>query len=226
MITLYTAVGTFKLNQNNLPSIISGQNEYHLDTFELILWSTLAYRILSYKELKEMFCEQISELHILDERGFDHYLNRLLSRSLIASGSNYTGIDALYSLLGRLHVEIIPCGISEKVLTFIKLVLFQNVPLRTALNVFHTEEITQPEKWILSMLRNQSLTTAELIMCNEKEIRSLRNTDQLIDALYSDEDTDCESIICDSCVAEARNTILTAIANLYLKQRVNFFLAY
>lgn len=224
MITLYTAIGIYKLNKNGLPSVVSGEKEYALDTFELIMWSTLAYRILSYEELREMFCDQINELHITNERGFDHYLNRLLSRSLIASGSNYTGVDALYSLLGRLHVEILPNGFGTKMLTFAKLVLFRNIPLRTAMAVFHTEETTPPEKWILSMLRNQSLTTAELIMCNEKEVKHLHNSSQLMDVLYSDEYTDCESIILDSCIAEARNTILTAVANLYLKQQVNFYL--
>ncbi len=223
MITLYTAIGTYKLNKNGQPSIVSGEQEYSLDTFELILWSTLAYRILSYEELKELFCEQIQELHITNERGFDHYLNRMLSRSLIASGSNYVGVDALYSLLGRLHIEILPSSILTKVYTFIRLLFFRNIPVRTALAVFHTEKTTPSEDWVLSMLRYQSLTTAELIMCNEKEVTLLHNSDQLIDVLYSDDHTDCESILLDSYISEARNTILTAVANLYMKQRVNFY---
>ncbi|MBR2037021.1 MAG: hypothetical protein IKA09_04765 [Lachnospiraceae bacterium] len=225
MITLYTAIGIYKLNTDGRPSIIAGNEEYALDTYELILWSTLAYRILSYDELKEMFHEQLYELHVTNERGFEHYLNRLLSRNLIASGSNYTGVDALYSLLGRLHVEILPNGLLNQVLTFTKLVLSHSVPLRTALAVFHKEETTLPEKWVLSMIRYQPLTTAELILCNEKGIEQLYNNDQLIDALYSDEHTDYESIVKDSCISTARNNILTAVANLYLKQRVNFYVA-
>ena len=48
------------------------------------------------------------------------------------------------------------------------------------------------------MLKHQSLTTAELIKCNEKAVTKLHNTDELIDILYSDEHTDCESIILES----------------------------
>ena len=74
------------------------------------------------------------------------------------------------------------------------------------------------------MLKYQSLTTAELIKCNEKAVTQLHNTDELIDVLYSDEHTDYESIILDSFFSEERNTILKAVANLYLKQRVNFYI--
>ena len=59
MITLYTAIGTYKLNRNGYPSVVSGEREYSLDTFELIMWSVLSYRISSYDELKEMFCQKV-----------------------------------------------------------------------------------------------------------------------------------------------------------------------
>ena len=225
MITLYTAIGTYKLNRSGYPSVVSGEREYSLDTFELIMWSVLSYRISSYDELKDMFCEKVQELQITNERGFDHYLSRMLSRNLIASGKNSDGVEALYSLLGRLHIEILPNGIFTKILTFIDLVFHRNVPVRTALDVFYVEKTTPPENWVLSMLKHQSLTTAELIKCNEKAVTKLHNTDELIDILYSDEHTDCESIILDSFLSEERNTILTAVANLYLKQRVNFYTA-
>ena len=172
-----------------------------------------------------MFCQKVQELHITNERGFDHYLSRMLSRNLIASGKNSDGVEALYSLLSRLHIEILPNGIFTRILTFIDLIFHRNVPVRTALDVFHVEKTTPPEDWVLSMLKYQSLTTAELIKCNEKAVTQLHNTDELIDVLYSDEHTDYESIILDSFFSEERNTILKAVANLYLKQRVNFYIA-
>lgn len=225
MITLYTAIGTYKLNRNGYPSVVSGEREYSLDTFELIMWSVLSYRISSYDELKEMFCQKVQELHITNERGFDHYLSRMLSRNLIASGKNSDGVEALYSLLSRLHIEILPNGILTRILTFFDLVFQRNIPVRTALDIFHVEKTTPSENWVLSMLKYQSLTTAELIKCNEKAVTQIHNTDELIDILYSDEHTDYESIILDSFFSEERNTILKAVANLYLKQRVNFYIA-
>ena len=53
MIKLYTAIGTYKINAHGLPTIIAGDKEYGLDAHELIIWTTLAFRILSYQELRD-----------------------------------------------------------------------------------------------------------------------------------------------------------------------------
>lgn len=58
MMTLYTAIGTYKLNTSGLPTVMVGEQEYGLDSHELLLWSCLAFRILTYQELKEEFCQQ------------------------------------------------------------------------------------------------------------------------------------------------------------------------
>lgn len=43
------------------------------------------------------------KLHILGELDFDHYLDRLTMRRLVASGRDCIGVDALCDLLGHLH---------------------------------------------------------------------------------------------------------------------------
>ena len=65
MMTLYTAIGTYKLNTSGLPTIIVGDREYGLDTHELLLWSSLAFRILTYQELRAEFYQKEKELCIL-----------------------------------------------------------------------------------------------------------------------------------------------------------------
>ena len=71
MIRLYTAVGTFKFNKHGLPTIVCADREYGLTSMELVLWSCLSFRILTYDELRKEFYEKERELHVLSEEEFD-----------------------------------------------------------------------------------------------------------------------------------------------------------
>lgn len=224
MITLYTAIGNYKLNSHGLPTIFTGDNEYALDTHELILWTILAFRILTYQELKKEFYAKERDLHILGELDFDHYLNRLKVRRLIVSGQDCTGIDALYDLIGHLHVQAIPGNLFLRTITFLKLWLISRISFAKASLVLHTEKPEPLEKQILSLVRHQTLSTAELILCIQNGTTRLHNSQELIELLYSDELTDCESILSDCRVNDSRYLVLTAIVNLYFKQRISFCL--
>ncbi len=222
MMTLYTAIGTYKLNTHGLPTVISGKREYGLDTHELLLWTILSFRILTYQELRAEFYEKEKELRILGELDFDHYLNRLIMRRLIVTGKDFTAVDALYDLLGHLHVQSVPNSFMVKTITFIKLFLFRKIPFHKAASVFHTTKLEPMEKRVLSLVRNQTLSTAELILCTENGKTSLKDNNELMDCLYSDEQRDCETIVTDGRVSETRFSVLSAIANLYLKQCITF----
>ena len=224
MITLYTAIGNYKLNAHGLPTIFTGDNEYALNTHELILWTILAFRILTYQELKKEFYAKEKDLHILGELDFDHYLNRLKVRRLIVSGQDCTGIDALYDLIGHLHVQAIPGNLFLRTITFLKLWLISRISFAKASLVLHTEKPEPLEKQILSLVRHQTLSTAELILCIQNGTTRLHNLQELIELLYSDELTDCESILSDCRVNDSRYLVLTAIVNLYFKQRISFCL--
>lgn len=224
MITLYTAIGNYKLNAHGLPTIFTGDNEYALDTHELILWTILAFRILTYQELKKEFYAKERDLHILGELDFDHYLNRLKVRQLIVSGQDCTGIDALYDLIGHLHVQAIPGNLFLRTITFLKLWLISRISFAKASLVLHTEKPEPLEKQILSLVRHQTLSTAELILCIQNGTTRLHNSQELIELLYSDELTDFESILSDCRINDSRYLVLTAIVNLYFKQRISFCL--
>ena len=224
MITLYTAIGNYKLNAHGLPTIFTGDNEYALNTHELILWTILAFRILTYQELKKEFYAKERDLHILGELDFDHYLNRLKVRQLIVSGQDCTGIDALYDLIGHLHVQAIPGNLFLRTITFLKLWLISRISFAKASLVLHTEKPEPLEKQILSLVRHQTLSTAELILCIQNGTTRLHNSQELIELLYSDELTDCESILSDCRINDSRYLVLTAIVNLYFKQRISFCL--
>lgn len=221
MMKLYTAVGRYKLEEQGLPVIVTGDGtERGLDAHELIIWSSLAFRILTYDELKREFYEKERELRILGDLDFDHYLNRLTMRNLIASGRDCTGVDALYDLLGRLYAQSIPNHFLVRTLSFLKLFFCKRMALKDAALLFRKEELTASEKQVLSLLKHQMLSTAELIQCVEKGQSALQSTDELMELLYQDSHCDCETIITDSRFSETRILTLTAIANLYLKQQI------
>lgn len=222
MIRLYTAVGICKLNPHGLPTVISCNKEYGLTSMELVLWSTLSFRILTYGELKKEFYEKERELHILGEEDFDQYLNRLLQRKLVVCGSDYVGADALFDLIGHLHLQAVPSNFFVKAATFTQLLLSGKVPLKTALCIFHSVRLDPTETKVMQLLKNQDLSAAEVILCNENHIFHLKDSAALMEALYNDESTDDDAVVINARTSEARYPILSAIANLYLKQQIVF----
>lgn len=222
MLTLYAAIGNYRLTEKGLPLVTAGGRDCALDAHELLLWSSLAFRILTYQELRAEFYEKERELHILGELDFDHYLNRLIMRRLVASGKDCTGADALYDLLGHLYVQPAPNSILVKAISFFKLLFGRKFPLRKALMVFHSEKLDPMEKQVMALLRHQMLSTAELIGCTENGKQRLKNNNELMECLYHDETTDCDNIVTDCRTSETRFPVLTAVANLYLKQQITF----
>lgn len=131
-------------------------------------------------------------------------------------------MDALYDLLGHLYIEKTPSGLPAKTAAFLNLWLRKRMPFRKALAVFHTKKPEATEKKLLSLIRHQQLSTAELIQCMEKGSFHIRNSRQLIEQIYAEETADCDSIVTEGRTLEIRRPVLTAVANLYLKQLITF----
>ena len=108
MLTLYTAIGTLKFVKNtngkSTPMVLNNHQEFGLCDHELILWSCLAFQILQIHELESAYNVRLKNSGRPDGLAFSYYLNRLLLRGLIAKGEGVTGVDALYQLLGKLHI--------------------------------------------------------------------------------------------------------------------------
>ena len=220
MMTLYTAVGRYKITGKGLPLVTAGGRECALTPHELILWSSLAFRILTYDELKADFYKKEQELHILGELDFDHYLNRLIMRRLIASGRDCTGADALYDLLSPLYLQSSHVSFPAKVFIFVKLCLHHGTSARQAASIFHSERLEPKEKQLVTLLNGQMLSTAELIHCAQKDIRCLKSKKELMKCLEQNDTTDCDSLIIDSRFSEISIPVLAAITDLYFNQQV------
>lgn len=100
MLTLYTAVGTLKFQKTtggkSIPLVINDGQEYGLSDDELLLWSCLAFQILTLHELQDAYTLRQIQKEGPKGLSFQHYLNRLSLRGLVVSGIGLTGVDALY----------------------------------------------------------------------------------------------------------------------------------
>ena len=203
MITLYTAIGTCKIKERKFPDVMAGGKEYGLGAQEFLIWSILAFRILTYQELRDEFYEKERELHILGEAEFDDYLNRLLYRGLAASGCSETGIDALYLLLEHLQPQPVPRDPATNFLCFLHLWVVRKLPFRMAVSAFYSEKLSRKEKKMLSLLRGRA--------CSVKE---------LIHSTASEEDR--KNCLDTTFLFANRDPVLVTISNLYLKQLLTF----
>lgn len=153
MLTLYTAVGQYRLRNRTdgvaYPVVLLGRRELHLDPHEMLLWSSLAFSILTYQETKALFYEREAELHIISDLNFEHYLKRLIFRGLVASGTDCTGINALYRLLNPLYIRCAKASPLAKLAAMANLVLYRHFPLKSVLQIYNREALTREEKLLL-----------------------------------------------------------------------------
>lgn len=95
MLTLYTAVGTLKFQKTTggktIPLVINNRQEYGLSDDELLLWSCLAFQILTLHELQDAYTLRQIQKEGPKNLSFQHYLNRLSLRGLVVSGIGLTG---------------------------------------------------------------------------------------------------------------------------------------
>lgn len=171
MMTLYTAVGKSKflktVDGNTYPVIFLGSQELHLVPHEMLLWSSLAHTILTYQEAQSLFYEQEKDLRILSDLNFEHYLKRLMLRGLVASGTDCTGITALYRLLGPLYISSAAPSPFTRLIALTDLVLFKHLTLKSALHITKKEKLTPEEKQLLHRKDLEAAPVQKLLMADE-----------------------------------------------------------
>lgn len=224
--TLYTAVGRFERRTNGCrrccPVIILGGKEYMVDIQEMIIWSCLNWRIARLEEIGHLYIKTLPERKDIINRSWKDCVERLLTRGLLVCGKGETEYDALYDLLSSMY--IIPTDGSHflRVLSFLKLTLINHVPFSAAKKLFHRDQRTDNEKQVMALARQALLSTAELIRCMEKDIRSLPTEQSILEELYDDPDTTSDNISCMMRSSSKSQAVTLAVANLYLRQQIIF----
>ena len=200
--TKYAAVGHFKchrtLDGKKYPVVIVGRKEYVLDVQEMTVWSSLAWRILSRSQIAEAYLKLTRGLSFTSRRTLDDCIDRLVTRGLVAEGRGGSEYEALYDLLSCLYIAPVSANPFLRIGAFLKL-------------------------WIWVHLANQALlSSAELIKCAERGVRTLRSDAQLMDCLYDDELTTCENLPILMAASRQARPVSAAIANLYLHKQIVF----
>lgn len=224
--TLYTAVGLFRRRQDgpgrSYPIIEINRKEYLLDMQEMVLWACLSWRILDPEQLRSAYEKTAKDLAPTLSHPYEDCLRRLLVRGLVVAGVGETGADALYDLLGGLYIVPISTNPLLHIWIFLKLTLWDRVPLSRAKALFQLEQPDQEERRVLELSRQALLSTAEVIKCVETSTYDVSDDNKLLTALYGDEHTTSENIPFLMRSAASSRPVTLAVSNLYLRKQIIF----
>lgn len=223
---LYTAIGRFVRKTNghgsSCPVVLLSGQVYMMDMQEMVLWTSLNWRILKWEEIGEFYEKTDFGGCFSADRTWEMCVDRLLTRGLLVSGSGETEYDALYDLLGALSINPINGSLVLRCLTFLKLVSFDRVPFAVARKLFQSDRRTAEETRVMQLAQQAMLSTAEIIKCVEKDIRRLPNEQTLLETIYNDSDTTSDNIANLMKSSASTKPVILAVANLYLRQQIIF----
>ena len=224
--TKYAAVGHFKchrtLDGKKYPVVIVGRKEYMLDVQEMTVWSSLAWRILSRSQIAEAYLKLTRGLSFTSRRALDDCIDRLVTRGLVAEGRGGSEYEALYDLLSCLYIAPVSANPFLRFGAFLKLWIWDGAPFSKAICLFSRPKPSAEERQIVRLANQALLSSAELIKCAERGVRTLRSDEQLMDCLYNDELTTSENLSILMAASRQARPVSAAIANLYLHKQVVF----
>ncbi len=225
LLTLYTAVGTLKFQKTtggkSIPLVINDGQEYGLSDDELLLWSCLAFQILTLHELQDAYTLRQIQKEGPKGLSFQHYLNRLSLRGLVVSGIGLTGVDALYRLLGSLTIIPLKDTFPIRLFGCVQLYLEGTIGAKEFGRYLKKKPSSPMEDTILKLADKVSLTTAELVTSMEQE-KVIHNESDIMDELYTEPETTYQTLVDDVQIHHTQYPVLQAIANLYLNKQITF----
>ena len=224
MVRLYTAVGRYRVNNENgirQPIVTVNMKESALSMEEMILWSCLMWNIVTKAEADELFRKRVQGTGIDSER-FDAVLERLIVRHLVVSAEAEKGDEALYKLLANLYVVPMKSSLLIRIQAFCRLVFAEHVPMRIAAIVFRPERYTKMEKKVLHLAKQTHLSCAEILKCIEENVTDVSTSEKVLTALYDNDYSTCDNLGWFMRFYDDHRDILEAISTLYLNRNVVF----
>lgn len=224
MLTLYTAVGSLKFERTNgkpVPYIINNEKEYGMSKEELLVWSCLAFQILTYPELEQVVERNCADSGQSISLPLSHYLNRLLLRGLLVKGMGVSAVDALYHLLGTLTITPVENRFLPRLGSALLLSLKGQVRFRDIPRLLRRVKCTPTEQQVLSLAGKAPLSTAELLLSMERGIRIEKETD-ILEKLYTAPEDTCRTLADTVQITHTQYPVLQAVSNLYLNQQILF----
>lgn len=222
----YTAVGRLESfpfkNKPECPVVRLQQREYGLDCQEMLLWSSLNWRILRKEEIGRIYRRAIQHTGPVSIRSWEDCLQRLMTRGLVVSGYGESDYDALYDMLASLYIVPATGSFLLRLLTFAKLVFVNGVPFSTARRLFRKDHRSPCEQQIMRLASDAMLSTAEIIKCIDLGLRRLPNEQYLMEHLYNDDDSTSDNLEFLMKPNKSSPRVTVAVANLYLRQQIVF----
>ncbi len=223
---LYTAIGIFKQHTGDkgvsYPYVEIDKQEYILNMQEMLLWTSLNWRLLAEDEIYALYNQKLAELELAYHTSTSDCLYSLVRRGLVAEGSGETGADALYDLLSGLYVVPISENIFLRLFSFIKLTGFHGVPYANTRKLLYRDKRSASEKKVMHLAWQTNFSTAEIIKCMELGKIDFDSDEEIMDTLYNDEFTTSENIAYTVKSSPVCKAVLTDVANLYLRQQIVF----
>ena len=222
----YTTVGIFKLKRrdknNTYPMVILGGKECQLDVQEMMIWSSLNWRILNAAQLRAYYEEMEKNTDFICSRSYEDALKRLITRGLVSVGIGESDEDALYNLISKLYIVPLYQSAFVRVISFLRLALCFNVPYEKAKVLFQRDRKTKTEKRIMELAFSAPMSTAEMIKCVDKDIDFIISEDDVVEFLYDDENVTSDTIADVSRKLPSAREVMIAISNLYLRRQILF----
>lgn len=172
-------------------------------------------------ELEKAYASRLEDSGRPEGLSFSHYLNRLLLRGLIVKGDGLTGVDALYRLLGKLHIQPVTDRFSVRLFTCILLYLEGKIKISDFGRYLKKEKCEPMEEAVLKLTKATDLTTAELLACVEQGATA-KNPKEVWNLLYEDTDATYESLADEAQLLHIQYPVLQAVGNLYLNKQISF----
>lgn len=167
MKKLYTAVGRMQCKGRNrnmrCPMVLLNNKEYILDIQEMMIWSILNWRILSDDEIKTLYENKSRETGYMTHRSAAECMQRLVRRGLVAEGEGELGEDALFDLLSGLYVVPISESPILRLISFIRLTVFEHIPYSVTKQIFRRDKRSSDEQKVMLLANQAILSTAEMI---------------------------------------------------------------
>lgn len=220
MLTIFTAIGHLSLHKidsgKRIPFVQMDQEEYAMSPHELLLWSGLAFRIMTKNELQDYYNLEISRQKLPEKPDFDYILRRLLIRGIIVNGTGRTAVDALYRLLGPLRIIPVRDRLHLRLFACIRLWLRGHLSFCQFLHYMKRPENTPMENLLLKLVTESSFSAAQLIGCIDAG--SQADPSSGIETPC----TDSHDYIEYTALHHPQYPVLQGIANLYLKKQILF----
>lgn len=207
--------------RNNESLVVAGGEEKALSQTELIIWTSLHGNILDKEALEAEFVRRMKKYGMYGDVSFVQTLNRLKTRGLIASNSDYLAVDALYNLMKNLYVVPLGTVNAIKKAFMFGLMLIKGVPYEKCVETIEDFNLNGLEKQIVGFSKRLKVSGAELIRICDKDLWNIKSEEDIVPLAY-EEHEDMDTLVNYTRFSKDKTKVLEAIVNLYLKKQIVF----